>query len=327
MNRFVAFYTVVIVLLIGAFWLMGQVFLTSSNEATARFVVEPEQGVISIADDLLANGFIRSKTIFILYSFLSGNFSKYQPGAYFISPALTLGDITTLLSSGPNEAQITIPPGATLKEIDDRLAQGGVIESGALASLSPLQFVSQYPFLEGRESLEGFLMPDTYRLYLHYDASLAARVMLDNFKNKIQPLLDAGSKDEYKTLIIASLIEKEVHDPLDQQLVSSVIYNRLSAGMPLQIDAAVLYGACRGVFSGCNIDKSFFREDTPYNTYTRSGIVPTPISNPSPEAVKAALSPPKTDYFFYLSDRDTGKTYFSVTLDEHNEKRARYLGL
>ena len=123
------------------------------------------------------------------------------------------------------------------------------------------------------------------------------------------------------------VLEKEVMFSEDKPLVASVVYNRLDIDMPLQIDASVIYGTCDGVFVGCDLTRSDFKDDSPYNLYLYKGLPPTPISNPTASSIAAALQPRQTAYMYYLSDRETKRTYFSKTFDEHNDKRAYYLGL
>jgi UPF0755 protein len=107
--------------------------------------------------------------------------------------------------------------------------------------------------------------------------------------------------------------------------VAGIIEKRLKIGMPVQIDATILYNKCSGRFSGCSLlVKSDFKKDSPYNTYTRLGLTP-PISNPSLDAIKAAIEKKDSGYWFYLSDPKTKKTIFSENLEKHNINRAKYL--
>ncbi|PIV31820.1 endolytic transglycosylase MltG, partial [Candidatus Wolfebacteria bacterium CG02_land_8_20_14_3_00_37_12] len=129
-----------------------------------------------------------------------------------------------------------------------------------------------------------------------------------------------------RLITIASYLEKEVPGNDDRRIVAGIIEKRLKIGMPIQIDATVLYNKCSGRFSECPLlVKSDFKKDSPYNTYTRLGLTPTPISNPSLDAIKAVIEKKDSGYWFYLSDPKTKKTIFSENLEKHNINRAKYL--
>ena len=135
--------------------------------------------------------------------------------------------------------------------------------------------------------------------------------------------------DFYQILTAASLLEKEAPSFKDRRLISGILYKRLKAGIGLQVDATLTYAKCGGAFLTCD-DPKVYRGDTSYsssyNTYLYKGLPPGPISNPGLEAIRAALEPLESGYWYYLSDPKTKKTIFSRTLEEHNENRAKYLG-
>lgn len=328
MSRFIIIYTSLIVLAIGAFWFFGQTFTSQELEASVVFTVEPQESVVNIAKKLFDNELISSKFTFLIYSIFSGNFSRFQPGTYVVSQMPTVRDIVSLLIGGPGDVEVVIYPGMTLKEIDERLTQSGVIEEGSLLALDPATLADDFVFLSSAQTLEGFLMPDTYRFYANDSAQNAARVMLKHFLEQAKELLTYDKEKIMQTIIIASMIEKEVIFEEEKPIVAGIIQNRLKAGMALQIDASVRYGTCQGRFTQCKeLGRSDFSVDTPYNTYLYQGLPLTPISNPTRSSIDAALSPASTPYFYYLSDPQTGKSIFSKTFEEHNKKRAQYLGL
>ncbi|MEI6705182.1 MAG: endolytic transglycosylase MltG, partial [Deltaproteobacteria bacterium] len=127
------------------------------------------------------------------------------------------------------------------------------------------------------------------------------------------------SKREVVTL--ASVIEKEAVSPEEKPLISSVFHNRLRIGMPLQSDPTAVYGV--RAFSG-KITKADIQRPSPYNTYLNRGLPPGPIGNPGSESLKAALSPARTNYLYFVARQD-GTHQFSRTLDEHNRAVNRYL--
>ncbi|MCL4406449.1 MAG: endolytic transglycosylase MltG [Patescibacteria group bacterium] len=217
---------------------------------------------------------------------------------------------------------ITIPEGYTVAQIDELLTEVGVLKGGKLANFKPADF--DYPFLDGvsGDSLEGFLFPDTYEFFLNSPSRVVAAKFLDNFGRKASGFLEP--EIAYKTLILASMIEKEVPDTNgDRELVAGILENRLEAGMFLNVDATVCYAesplGCAGVE---DID---FGVDSRYNTYHYRGLPPGPIANPGISAIKAAAHPRRSDYLYYLSRPDTQETIFSKTLDEHNKNIVKYL--
>ena len=327
MKRFFIIYTVLIGAAIGVFWLFGQTYTAEyQTDATIAFVVQEQQGVWDIASNLSQDDLIGSRPSFLLYSVLAGKFSAFKPGTYFLSPSFSIRDIVRVLTGGPEEVKVVLYPGMTLKEMDDYFTERGFITEGELADADVNAFKDEYPFLEDAESLEGFLMPDTYHFYPYHNVSVIVHSMLDNFQRRVGDLLE-GRDDVERIVTIASLIEKEVSNTDDKPLVASVIYNRLSIDMPLQIDASVFYGACNGKFKGCQVSRDQFSNDNPYNLYLYKGLPPAPISNPTATSIQAALYSAQSNYFYYLSDPDTGATHFSETFDEHDTKRAQYINL
>ena len=121
---------------------------------------------------------------------------------------------------------------------------------------------------------------------------------------------------------MASIVEKETGQAVDRPMVASVFVNRLRSGMLLQTDPTVIYGIGPD-FDG-NLRKRDLQTDTPYNTYTRPGLPPTPISMPGVAALRAALNPPSTDFYYFVA-RGDGSSAFSRNLTEHNRAVARYI--
>ena len=327
MKRLIISYSVMVAVLVLVFWLVGAFYAPQGSAASVRFTISPGEGVFSISHDLTSQGIIRSPLLFLAYSIFSGHYDKFQPGTYLLNQPLGISDIVKAITSGPTEISLTIIPGMTLKEIDAVLSKNGVIKPEALIYLNSSQFLNEYPFLGQGISLEGFLLPDTYRFRLSMKPENAARIMLDNFYKKAWPQI-SSSANPYKILTVASYLEKEVVSKHDKQMVAGIINNRLKIGMPLQIDATVIYAACGGEFLNCKpLSLSDFSVKSPYNTYKVSGLTPTPIGNPTLDSIEASQSPIASSYLFYLSDSKTQKTIFSKTLQDHAINRQKYLGL
>lgn len=245
-------------------------------------------GIGQIANSLEGAGLIKSKILFTSYSLLSGSAKDLKAGTYLLTTDMSLPRLVAALVAGPVEdIKAVITEGETLKEIEARLVRYGILKKNDLA---------RYP----GKSLEGFLFPDTYRFFPNSSAKDIVEKILKNFNRKALPIL-AKTGDIYSTLIIASMIEKEVPFLNDRYLVSGIVHKRLSIQMPLQIDAAP-------------------------ETYDRLGLPAKPIGNPGLTAIRAAANPMPSSYLYYLSDPKTHKTIFSRTFEEHKENKLKYLG-
>lgn len=223
------------------------------------------------------------------------------------------------VSSPLREITVSIPEGKTVSEIDSILKDAGVL-------------FDDESLLASGHNLEGYLFPDTYRFYASSTASAVEEKFIQNFKDKVEPLLRKDVRNFARNLILASLVEKEIPDFPDRKIVAGILLKRLSVGMPLQVDATLCYIK---LYANPNIDSDGKRcypitqtdktADSPYNTYLYKGLPPGPIANPGKEAILAVLEAEDTPYWFYLNDPSSGKTIFSRTLEEHNRARRLYL--
>lgn len=295
------------------------------------------QGFKEIAEELKARNLIRSEISFTIYSIVTGRVRHLKPGIYDFDSPLSAPELISILSNGPKDILATIAPGMTVKEIDARLSSLGLINKGDILNFDASSLETRYPELTSLikqstittkfkgNALEGFLLPDTYYFYPQKDAESVIYKLLDNFEIKALPILGKGDNIS-ELLILASLLEKEIPDYNEQKIAAGILEKRLTAHMPLQVDATVIYAKCQGQFLDCpplaGLD---YKTDSAYNTYLYLGLPPGPISNPSVKTIEAAVSPEKSDYWYYLSDPKTQKTIFSKTLDEHNQNRFRYL--
>lgn len=304
-----------------------------SNDSSQIIVKIPQGSSFNeIVSKLEETGLIRSEKIFKVFVIFSGKAHQLKPGKYFLSRSLSAKQIIDNLIIGPKEISITIIPGKTLKEIDDLLAESGIIGEGELINLDVNEIFSinpdKYSFLEKVKSLEGFLFPDTYRFFVGETAKNVALRVVDNFYIKALPIfkkddnIPKASEALYKTLILASFLEREIPIQEDQKIAAGILEKRLKLGMPLQVDATILYAKCDGKFNSCPLlQKEDFKIKSDYNTYLFNGLTPTPISNPATSTIEAALNPISSSYFYYLSIPNTNQTIFSKTLEEHNRNR------
>lgn len=263
---------------------------------------------------------------------------KIQAGEYEFAPNTSTRQLITHLSTGKslsNEVSILFREGLTIKEMQAELTRHRYLIDNSFVQLAQthvkdlpesIKQISIVKDLPQNADLEGYLFPDTYRLYKDFTAEDLVIKMLANFDAKINPALRieiANSKHSLKEIItMASLLEKEVRTEKDMKIVSGIFWDRIEVGQALQSCASLAY-----ILGVNKVQYSY--EDTqiesPYNTYQHPGLPPTPIGNPGLRAIQAAISPTKTNYNYFLSRPDTGETVFSETLDQHNEAKAKYL--
>ncbi len=330
MSNYIKYILIIIIIFLGVIWSIwsfNQLISSSLNSLDGQiFKISEGEGVGEIVQKLDEGGFIKSTFIFKGYMYVFGYYSKLKPGVYKISHDMNMIDLVRVLIHGSPDVEVTIFPGMTMREADETLKRAGVLDDKLIEDLKPADFVSNYSFLAGAKNFEGFLMPDTYRFRLGSEANEVVKIVLNNFDKKVGEILKG--QNILETVILASLVEKEVIEPEDKAIVAGIIENRVTKKMPLQIDATIVYWVCGKRYLNCDgVRSSDYKKDFEYNTYKNKGLPPGPISNPTTESIEAVLHPTKSSYFYYLSDPKTKKTIFSKTFDEHNKNRAKYLGL
>lgn len=301
----------VLAMLFGGAFAFAELRPLRANAPERPFVIQPGEGAAAIAARLEADGIIRSDLSFTLFAVLAGAIRELKPGRYALSPAMSSPAILKELARGANrEIAVTIPEGLAAREIDAILAGSGVTQAGEVAAIAAAR------------GLEGKLFPDTYRFFVPTEPEEVVTRLTLTYGKKALPILAREAKSEKANLILASLIEREVPDPEERRVVSGILRKRLAAGMPLQVDAAFCYvkaGPCHPLTA------DDLTADSLYNTYIYKGLPPGPIGNPGEDALRAAVNPVSSPYWFYLSDPKTKKTVFARTLDEHRQNRVKYL--
>lgn len=257
--------------------------------------------------------------------------TQLKPGDYILTTGMDPLDVVRQLISGPNvdAISLTIQEGLTVDQTAARVEETlGIPASDFLAQAKASNYVADYPFLEGayNDSLEGFLYPKTYSFTNEPTADEVIRVMLDQFEIETEGLnLTEGANGLtlQQLVSLASLVERETAVADERPQVASVIYNRLDANMPLQIDAAIVYA--RGGGSG-TVTYDDLEIDSPYNVYQNTGLTPGPICSPSISSIEAAVSPADTNYLYYVLSPDNDGTHrFSETYDEFLANREEYV--
>ena len=279
----------------------------------------------SVAEILEANHLIEYKNLFKFYCTISNASNKIAAGSYELSTDYDYRALVKKMNQYSGAAvtvEVMFPEGFTMAQIFEKLEENKVASVEDLTEAAK-NFSYNYSFLDAGElgnanRLEGYLFPDTYEFYAYMEPSSAINKFLDNYSRrvtdemKIQAAAMGRSMDEI--IIIASLIEKEAGADSERSTIASVIYNRLAQGMPLQIDATVLYATGKNEIDP---DAGDLEIDSPYNTYKVSGLPAGPISNPGLASIKAALYPEKTGYLYYALDTATQTHRFFKTYNEH----------
>lgn len=252
-----------------------------------------------------------------------------KPGDYALKTGMNAVDVVKQLVAGPNAgAVLTIQEGLTLEQTAERIeAVYGISKDEFLAQAKASKYVDDYPFLEDayNDSLEGYLYPKTYTFTDTPTADDIIRKLLDQFVSETASLnLDKGANglSAQQIVTMASLIERETAVDSERPTIASVIYNRLDADMPLQIDAAIVYARGGGNQA---VTYSDLEIDSPYNVYKNYGLTPGPICSPSISSIKAALNPDKTDYLYYVASATGDGTHkFSSDYEQFEKDSQEY---
>ncbi len=257
------------------------------------------------------------------YTLLTRSQGAIQAGQYQIDAGLDVRGVIALFRSGRViQHRVTFPEGWTFKAWRQHLAERPYLKQET-ANLSRAE-VADLLGIEGDP--EGWFFPDTYQ-YIKGDSDLE---ILSLAHQEMQQALNetwatrgvlTGIDTQYQALILASVIEKETGYGPDRVKVGSVFHNRLATGMRLQSDPTTIYGLGDS-FDG-DLKRVHLRTDTPYNTYTRHGLPPTPICSPGVDSIRAAVTGSEHPYFYFVAKGD-GLSHFSISLAEHNAAVNRY---
>lgn len=302
-----------------------------SADENISFMVLRGDTTIDVARHLSEAGLIRSESAFLWYLVETGQWGKFIAGKYVLRGEVSFDSIARKLVAGevvPKSIRVTFPEGFTAKQIAKRLSEQNLpgetflrlVQSPTTAVLQSHEILSSLPV---NATLEGFLFPDTYEFALQASAEDIVDIFLSNFERRFDDSLQAEMHRQQRTLfevvIMASLLEAEVRTESDRKLVSDLFSRRLRVGMPLQSDATVRYalGIDKAQYSGVDI-----ATDSPYNTYTNKGLPVGPIDNPGIISLRSALFPTANDFWYFLSDQQTGETVFSRDFEEHKRNKA-----
>lgn len=320
-------------------WFVLEIFYPVKLADNSLFIIKPREGVNQISSNLKKQGIIKSSLVFETYAYLKDVEGRFREGEYSLPSVINIKRLIDLLIAGESTKNLTllIKEGYTIKDIDAALSDKGSFSAGvfeaALANLNQ-DFLSAYDFLSDKPAsapLEGYLFPDTYYFFSYSTPEDIIRKILANFNSKFTDELKTEIKNQDKTvfdvIIMASIIEREAKvDPQnpdeDANLIAGIFWKRLEAGMPLQADSTVEY------LIGREPNSDDLKKDSPFNTYLYPGLPPHPICNPSISAIKAAVYPEESDYWFFLTAHNTDGTvsyHYAKDFAEHQENIEAYL--
>jgi UPF0755 protein len=278
----------------------------------------------AVARTLHDEGLLADPHGFWILGRVLGKATSIQAGTYRLEQPVTPTQLLDKLARGDVIfADASFVEGTTLRQWLEQLRANPRLKQ-TLAGKKPDEIARELGIAE--RSAEGWLFPDTYRFAPGTPDMEVLRRAHAAMKKRLQEAWEARDPkvplaSPYQALVLASIIEKETGAASERPQIASVFVNRLRAGMRLQTDPTVIYGMGES-FAG-NIRKKDLSVDTPWNTYTRDGLPPTPIAMPGAASLMAAVKPAQTDYLYFVSKGD-GTHQFSKSLEEHNRAVAKY---
>jgi len=301
----------------------------ADNTDLRQFVVDQGATTDQVATALQKSGFIRNSLTFKIYSRL--NNKVIQAGTHMLSPSYSTPEIIDELTQATaDEIEIQVPPGLTLKQLRTVWKKYGYNDAEIDAA-----YVSEYEstLFDGRPNdlpietrLEGYIYPETYRIYSGDRLEVVIKKALTQFEqvaaeNDLKAQFAARDLTFYDGINLASMVLTEVSNTDDQKMVAGVFFNRLRIGMELGSDVTYKYAYAQGL---CDVDS--YLCDSIYNTRKFAGLPPGPVANPTLSALKAVANPTNTNYFYFVAGDGiySGKTFFSETFEEHKSNIIAY---
>lgn len=310
-----------------AWWLQHPLQMPDavSAEAPLEVTIAPGASARAVAETLVDAGVQGPSVLLYAWFWLSGDSRKIKAGSYELAPGTTPASLLSKLVRGEQALRsLTLLEGWNIRQVLQAVRSSPDLTQDIEGlSMADLMARIGYPGVHP----EGRFFPDTYRMVKHTPASAVLRQAAQAMEQQLNAVWAQRSPDTPlrspdEALILASIVEKETGLESDRAMVAGVFSNRLRIGMRLQTDPSVIYGMGER-FDG-NIRRSDLQTDTPYNTYTRAGLPPTPIAMPGRNSLLAAVQPASTNAMYFVA-RGDGASYFSATLEEHNAAVRRYI--
>lgn len=324
-----AVFAIASILLLIAFYYSSKVYSTMNSEIessqTEAIVFARGSSIRTLANQLIEKGLLKEKRHFLIWGKLKRQETKLQAGEYLIRSGSTLADLLEEMVDGNVvQHEIALIEGFTFRQMLQTIHDNPVItyetkELNDEEIMAKLGHAGEHP--------EGRFYPDTYYIsrgvtdleLLHRAYQSMQDILAEEWQKRDESL---PFKSPYEALTMASIVEKESAVAEERPLIAGLFVNRLRKNMRLQTDPTVIYGIEN--YDG-NIRFRDLRKDTPYNTYTRHGLPPTPIALPGRGAIHATLHPDKTKYLYFVAYSDgTGRHVFSTNLKDHEKAVDKY---
>lgn len=291
----------------------------SSDNKSHVVTVAPGSTTGVIADDLKSKGAIRSDWAFEWYVRNNQLRDELKAGTYIVYESQSVEEIVNTIVEGKTATDlVTILPGKRLAQIRDSLIEDGFASEEVDKALDPANYAS-HPALTDKPkdaSLEGYLYPESFQKSSETTASQIVKLSLNEMQARLTPDIRQSISKQgltlHQAIILASIVHQEVSNPADRAQASQVFLKRYRADIPLGSDPTAFYGAIR------DGKEPSVLYDSAYNTRIRKGLPPGPIGNITEQSLSAIAFPAQTDWLYFVSG-DDGKTYFSKTLEEHEE--------
>lgn len=314
----IVFLTVIIIIVASlVYYYVYQTQLSKNIPENIRITIKKGLSTKDIADILKSKDLINDINVFRIYMYLNGD-KKLQAGIYTIKTGeINMDKLVNLLQKGSLEKKLTFIEGWRLEEYYNYLEK----------EISK-EFSDN--FIKSKLIQEGYMFPDTYIIDL---ATTTPDQLASMMKNTFNKRFDLALKEEAKkknlaepeVIILASLLEREMNIKKDRPIVAGILLKRIKSNWALQVDATVQYALGTDITPWPKPTKEAIDNTvSPYNTYKNKGLPPSPICNPSLDAIKAVINYVDSDYWFYLTDKN-GVTHFAKTIEEHNENVSKYL--
>ena len=291
--------------------------------------VSKGQGMAAVSRRLADEGIVYSRWVLLSAAYFDGSHDKLKDGSYRLPARLSAWEVLQRLKSEtPDTVRVQIIEGMRFSQMRRLINQNPDIRHDT-AGWSDEQLLNAVASDIPYRHPEGLFFPDSYEISMNSSDLQIFQAAHKAMNQALDQAWEGRSddlpyQDRYQLLIMASLIEKDTAHAEDRGNVSSVFRNRLRKNMRLQTDPTVIYGI-GDAYQG-KIRKADLQRDTPYNTYTRNGLPPTPIALPGRAALEAAAHPADSDYLYFVSRMDgSGKSQFSRTLEEHNAAVRQYI--
>lgn len=313
--RYVTYSIVTIILFIIVFSLFINLYLAPRDfPINSIFTIAKGAGLTQTADNLYTKNIIRSKFWFKSFSVLFGGLKGIIAGDYDLNKQENAITLAWRFSQGDYSLvpiKITFPEGLNVMEMSKLISQ-------KFLKIDPAIFVKL------ASSSEGYLFPDTYYLLPNVSSMDIVKIMKETFDKKIITLnneIISFNKPLADIIKMASIVEEEARTTETRQIVAGILWKRLASGMPLQVDSSFKYINGKGTK---DLTLADLKKDSPYNSYTRKGLPPTPITNPGIDTIRDTITPIKTNYLYFLSDKK-GEMHYASTYAEHLKNKALYL--